>query len=46
MKEWLITREEDKAYRTLVEMAPTKTQFDAQVLEEVEEGVRLWVAML
>ena len=38
MKEWLTTLEEDEAYRTLVEMALTKTEFDEQVLE----GVRDW----
>ena len=38
MKEWLITLEEDEAYRTLVEMALTKTEFDDQTVE----GVRDW----
>jgi len=38
MKEWLVTLEQDEAYRTLVEMALTKTEFDDQVME----GVRDW----
>jgi AcrR family transcriptional regulator len=38
MMEWLITLEEDEAYRTLVEMALTKTEFDEQTME----GVRDW----
>ena len=37
MKEWLITLEEDEAYRTLVEMTLTKTEFDEQVLEGVKD---------
>jgi hypothetical protein len=38
MKEWLVTLEKDEAYRTLVEMALTKTEFDDQVMD----GVRDW----
>jgi len=38
MKEWLVTLEKDEAYRTIVEMALTKTEFDDQVME----GVRDW----
>jgi len=38
MKEWLVTLEEDEAYRTLVEMTLTKTEFD----EQVSEGVKDW----
>ncbi len=38
MKEWLATLEEDEAYRTLVEMTLTKTEFD----DQTREGVREW----
>ena len=38
MKEWLLTLEGDEAYRTLVEMTLTKTEFDHQTVE----GVRDW----
>lgn len=37
MKEWLITLEEDEAYRTLVEMTLTKTEFDDQTMESVRD---------
>jgi AcrR family transcriptional regulator len=35
MKEWLVTLEEDEAYRTSVEMALTKTEFDDQTMDAV-----------
>ena len=38
MKEWLLTLEGDEAYRTLVEMTLTKTEFD----DQVSEGVSDW----
>lgn len=38
MKEWLVTLEQDEAYRTLVEMTLTKTEFD----DQTAEGVRDW----
>jgi TetR/AcrR family acrAB operon transcriptional repressor len=42
MKEWLVTLERDEAYRTLVEMALTKTEFDDQVMS----GVRDWFSFV
>jgi AcrR family transcriptional regulator len=42
MKEWLVTLEKDEAYRTLVEMALTKTEFDDQVMS----GVRDWFSFV
>ncbi len=42
MKEWLVTLQEDEAYRTLVEMTLTKTEFD----DELRESVRDWFGFI